>query len=271
MSTVKMICPLPVGAILQMANATDPNTLYPDTVWQAVNGVFLLASSPAHSLGETGGEESITLTTEQLPSHAHGLNSHTHTYDKANATSGSTTLTAAQSGVPAHTHGLNGHTHTYDKANTPTGSTTLTVNQIPSHTHGFKGYNSGVTNTNAMSIANGGWAWNTKYQKMAGDANSIVEYTGGGKGHTHTIGTTSTNTGGNSDNTANNTAANASSGHTHSVGSTSTDTGQASGNTASAGGGLLIRTCRRTSSSTFGSARHERCRRTCAGGVRKAA
>lgn len=63
------------------------------------------------------------------------------------------TLTAAQSGVPAHNHGLNSHTHTYNKANSPTGSTTLTASQIPSHRHSMASTSSNITYASGSKTA----------------------------------------------------------------------------------------------------------------------
>ena len=137
-----------------------------------------------------------------------GVNS-TYTIASTGGTS-TVTLTAAQSGIPAHAHGLNSHTHTYDKANTPTGSTAITSDQMPSHSHTYV--------RNRLTSAEGydtGWGNNygTKSTVTEGVKTGSSNKTGGGKGHTHTISYTSTNSGAASWNTANNTAANASSAH----------------------------------------------------------
>lgn len=144
-------CPWPVGAVLQMTNATNPNDVYPGTTWQKIQGAFLLGSSSGHSLGTTGGAETVTLTTANLPSH-------NHSYSKSDATSG---------------------------------STVLSVDQIPSHTHTFnRGNGSGSTNgkyvvawgTSALGLTN--------YSSGTGK-NDANEPTGGGQGHTHAVSTSS--------------------------------------------------------------------------------
>ena len=89
MMTSTVNCPWPVGSVLQMTNATNPNDVYPGTTWQKIQGAFLLGSSSDYGLGTAGGAESVTLTTANLPSHS-------HTYNKANATSGGTSITKAQ-------------------------------------------------------------------------------------------------------------------------------------------------------------------------------
>ena len=150
-------CPWPVGSVLQMTNATNPNDVYPGTTWQEIQGMFLLGSSSGHALGTSGGAETVTLTSANMPAH-------THTYDKANATSG---------------------------------STTLTVNQIPSHTHSFNlGQGNGSQGSGKYVVATPGnvpaglVSFTTGVSKS--DANNN---TGGGQAHTHSVGTSSTNSG----------------------------------------------------------------------------
>ena len=38
-----------------------------------LRGRFILGVSETHPMGETGGEEEVTLTVEQMPSHEHGM------------------------------------------------------------------------------------------------------------------------------------------------------------------------------------------------------
>ena len=62
----------PVGAIYISVNATSPETLFGGT-WEQLHDVFLLASSSSHTLGSTGGEETHTLTRNEIPDHAHSF------------------------------------------------------------------------------------------------------------------------------------------------------------------------------------------------------
>lgn len=209
----------PVGSIYMSVNSTDPGTLFGGT-WQRLKDRFLLAAGDSYTAGATGGEASHTLTAAEsgVPAHAHGLNSHKHS-------------------VGAHSHGLNSHTHTYNKPNTPTGSTAITADQMPAHSHHLLSdtnsktgaYTVGANEAIARYATTG--LSDLPYSMRPGTAGAtlgITSNTGGGKGHTHTIGTTSTNTGTASGstanstafdsgaatgNTANNTAANASSAH----------------------------------------------------------
>ena len=82
-------CPWPVGAVLQMTNGTNPNDVYPGTTWAQIKGKFLLGSSSSHAIGTTGGAETVTLATGNLPAH-------THTYSKSAANTGGTAITKAQ-------------------------------------------------------------------------------------------------------------------------------------------------------------------------------
>lgn len=68
----------PVGSIYLSANADfNPNTAFTGTTWVKIENRFLLASG-TKAVGTTGGSETVTLTTEQMPSHNHnvgGINS----------------------------------------------------------------------------------------------------------------------------------------------------------------------------------------------------
>ena len=149
----------PVGSIYISYNSTNPGTLFGGTWENYGNGRVLK-----------------------------GINSGT-----AGATGGSSTLTLSMSNIPAHTH-------TYDKANANTGSHTLTIDEIPSHTHEFVegGYTLVyMANTNhkdlpiEMGFSKNQTGWLTGYNKNS----SKIASTGGSLGHTHTISTTSANTG----------------------------------------------------------------------------
>lgn len=176
----------------------------------------MIDANSTYAAGSTGGSSTHTHTTGDctltaaqsgIRAHSHGLNSHKHS-------------------VGAHSHGLNSHTHNYAKPNSPTGSTTLTVEQIPPHDH-YKhiraDWGTSIGSTTGFSVTDGR-AIKDYYSQPQGN-------TGGGKGHTHTIGTTSTASGGPSKtttadstafdsgaasgSTANNTAAAATAAHNH--------------------------------------------------------
>ena len=82
----------PVGAIYITVNGANPAKLFGGT-WEEIRGRFLLARDANHTAGTTGGAETVTLTTAQIPVHSHTGGEHTHT-------------------GPSHTHTINSHGHT---------------------------------------------------------------------------------------------------------------------------------------------------------------
>lgn len=60
----------PIGSIYMNVNSTNPGTLFGGT-WEQIQGKFLLGMSSSYPAGSQGGEASHTLTTEELPTHAH--------------------------------------------------------------------------------------------------------------------------------------------------------------------------------------------------------
>lgn len=68
----------PVGSIYISVNSTSPQTLFGGT-WEQIKDTFLLACGDTYSNGDTGGEATHTLTTDEMPSHTHTQNPHSHT------------------------------------------------------------------------------------------------------------------------------------------------------------------------------------------------
>ena len=62
----------PVGYILLLYSHADPNTMYPGTTWERISGAFPWFTDANGQIGLTGGERTVTLTEEQIPSHNHG-------------------------------------------------------------------------------------------------------------------------------------------------------------------------------------------------------
>ena len=61
----KNFCPFPVGSVLQMWNETNPTSLYLGTTWELISdGKYVKTGSTAL---QTGGNNSITLTKDNLP------------------------------------------------------------------------------------------------------------------------------------------------------------------------------------------------------------
>lgn len=71
---------LPVGAIIEFINDTDPNELYPGTTWVKMDAGLVLVSAGTYTegdttytynLGDKGGEAKHPLTIEEMPNHSH--------------------------------------------------------------------------------------------------------------------------------------------------------------------------------------------------------
>lgn len=61
----------PVGSIYLSYNHTNPGTLFGGT-WTRITNRFLWGTTASGTIGQTGGEQTVTLTEAQLPSHSHG-------------------------------------------------------------------------------------------------------------------------------------------------------------------------------------------------------
>lgn len=67
----------PIGSIYMSVNSTNPSELFGGE-WERIQDRFLLASGTTYANGSIGGEATHTLTTNEMPSHTHTQNSHTH-------------------------------------------------------------------------------------------------------------------------------------------------------------------------------------------------
>lgn len=67
----------PVGAVYISVSNTSPATLFGGT-WEQIHDRFLLSSSDSYPLGGIGGEANHTLSVNEMPSHNHSQNSHSH-------------------------------------------------------------------------------------------------------------------------------------------------------------------------------------------------
>lgn len=60
----------PVGSIYMSVNNTNPSLLFGGT-WTQIKDTFLLSAGDTYTAGDTGGEATHTLTTNEMPSHSH--------------------------------------------------------------------------------------------------------------------------------------------------------------------------------------------------------
>lgn len=64
----------PVGSYYISNDATSPETLFPGTTWEKIEGYFLRAASDT----ATGGSDTVALAAVNLPSHHHTVGKHLH-------------------------------------------------------------------------------------------------------------------------------------------------------------------------------------------------
>lgn len=62
--------PFPVGAIYMSVDSRNPSSIFGGT-WEQIKDKFLLSAGDTYKAGNSGGEASVKLNTNQIPSHAH--------------------------------------------------------------------------------------------------------------------------------------------------------------------------------------------------------
>lgn len=100
----------PVGSLYWSSKDTNPGTLFGGT-WTPIKDKFVLAAGDTYTNGATGGAATVTLTTQQIPSHTHTGPSHTHSFTPSGT-------------VANHNHLGPSHTHSF----TPNGNISVTTN-----------------------------------------------------------------------------------------------------------------------------------------------
>lgn len=109
----------PVGSLYWTSSSENPATTFGGGTWTQIKDKFILAAGDTYTNGNTGGAATVTLTSDQIPSHR-------HSFTPAGSVSVTTnpTFTGSQ------------HSHSY----TPAGSVSVTTNPTFSgseHTHSY--------------------------------------------------------------------------------------------------------------------------------------
>lgn len=114
----------PVGSIYMSANNVSPSTFLGGT-WEQIKDRFLLSAGNSHVAGSTGGEETVTLTTSEIPSHRHPVVLYSDLWSDANHAN---VITASVSAAQYGNFSSNGGAQ-YRQS----GSTTLNVGESKAH------------------------------------------------------------------------------------------------------------------------------------------
>lgn len=140
----------PVGVVMFFAQNKNPNSLFPGTTWTYIgeNKTIRLGNADGTDILSTGGADTISLATANLPSHAHTFNATTSAAGSHNHQSGATgDAPSAPSDAVAWGTGRFG---TDNKG----AYTTWTTSIAPDHTHTLSGTTSSIGSAAAISIQN---------------------------------------------------------------------------------------------------------------------
>lgn len=91
----------PVGSFYETSDASfDPNTAWGGTWVRETEGLVHIGSGSNYTAGSTGGSETVTLTTSQIPAHTHGSKTLTGAFEsRRSGTNGGTDIIASASGI----------------------------------------------------------------------------------------------------------------------------------------------------------------------------
>lgn len=98
----------PIGVVMFFAENKNPNTLFPSTTWKYVGEerTIRLGKMDGSDLNELGGADAVTLTTANIPAHAHSFSGTSSSFDY-----GTKTVSTFDYGTKASSGG-GGHSHT---------------------------------------------------------------------------------------------------------------------------------------------------------------
>lgn len=71
----KNFCPFVIGQVIELANTTNPATLWLGTTWQEITDAFTKSVSSNENVGQYAGSHTVTLTKDNLPAASLKINS----------------------------------------------------------------------------------------------------------------------------------------------------------------------------------------------------
>ncbi len=149
----------PVESIYLSMSSVNPGTIFGGT-WEQIQDKFLLSAGTTHTVNSTGGNESIALSSSNIPGHTHSFS-------------------ATTSNTGAHTHGFS-----------------ATTSNDGSHTHGLARAPSGSAYRESIGYTNTSNRDQTTQTDWAGGHTHTISGTSGSSGdHAHTISGTTGSTG----------------------------------------------------------------------------
>ena len=176
----------PVGSLYWTTSNENPAVTFGGGTWKQIKDRFILAAGDTYTtIDETGGAATVTLTSDQIPSHKHSytpagsvsVNSHTHSFTPSGSVSSHTHSFTPEGTVAKHKHGFTpsgsvsssftGTAGTTGKTQpTFTGSAVTSGGQSASHNHSV---------TAAGTISGGAYTF----------TGSAVTSGANSRGHTH--------------------------------------------------------------------------------------
>ncbi|PHI29703.1 phage tail protein [Budvicia aquatica] len=101
----------PIGVVMFFAENKNPNTLFPSTTWKYVGEerTIRLGKMDGSDLNELGGADAVTLTTANIPAHAHSFSGTSSSFDYGTKTVSTFDYgTKTSSTIGEHSHGIMG-------------------------------------------------------------------------------------------------------------------------------------------------------------------
>lgn len=236
----------PVGSLYWTSSSENPAVTFGGT-WTQIKDKFVWAKGDSDTVNATGGAKTVTLTTQQIPSHTHTFTGteHSHSYTPSGTVASHTHSVGAHShGLNSHKHSVGAHSHTINSGNTSSAGTTTTAgfrgvavtsganNRGHTHTRGtmeITGYFTAapVGGVEKNNVQGGAFDWydDTTHNWYSGSSNTKCR---------HSFTASKAWTGSTSDESQNHTHSVTASGYLYGKtdNSTAFDTGAASGSTA---------------------------------------